>query len=245
MGRATPPCVPAEEALVSVKLLIVDNSLHPEVYTPVQHWTRFTGVQGTVLRPEDPIPEDLATFTHAFVSGSEASICADDPWIERQCEVVRRLAAGRVRTLASCFGHQMLAKALWGRSFVRRSPTPEFGWVEVELTQAGRSDPVLSGVDPVFHTYSAHFDEIAPLPPDFVVLGRSQRCPHAVVRVADLPMWGLQHHPEISIQQGAALLDALRMMMPERLETIEDATQPTQKDSLQVIPMVRNFLSLE
>lgn len=230
---------------MAVRLLIVDNSLHPEIYTPVSHWTRFTGVSGTVLRPEDPLPGDLTTYTHAFVTGSEASICAREPWIERQCEVVRLLATHRIRTLASCFGHQMLARALWGNGFVRRSPTPEFGWVEVSLTDAGQKDEVMAGVDPQFHTYSAHFDEIAPLPPDFLVLGRSARCPHAIVRVSGLPMWGLQHHPEISIQQGAALLDALRIMMPERTDLIEGGTQSTQKDSLQVIPMVRNFLRLD
>ncbi len=226
------------------RLLILDNSVHPDLYTPVQHWSSFTGLQAQVLRPETPIPLDLRQFTHAFVTGSEASIVAQDSWIGRQCEVVRELARLRVPTLASCFGHQMLAKALWGRTFVRRSPTPEFGWVQVELTSQGEADPLLAGVCRTFHTYSAHFDEIAPLPPDFRVLGLSSRCPHAIVRVGDLPMWGLQHHPEISIPQGSALLEALRMMMPERLELIDMSTQPSAQDSLQIHPLVKNFLAI-
>lgn len=232
------------EGALATRLLIVDNSVNPAIYTPVQHWARFAGIPSHVLRPDSPLPGDLRAFSHAFVTGSEASITHEDSWIARQCEIVRMLAQLRIPTLASCFGHQMLAKALWGASFVRRSPTPEFGWVDVTLNRKGLADPLLEGVALTFQTYSAHFDEIAPLPPDFHVLGTSPRCPHAVVRVGDLPMWGLQHHPEIDIPQGKRLLEGILMMMPEKAETIRAATFPIPRDSEHVRQIVVNFLRI-
>ena len=56
-----------------------------------------------------------------------------------------RCGSGKCRSSASALGHQMLADALGGR--VERMAEAEVGILEVELTEAGRADPLLAGLD--------------------------------------------------------------------------------------------------
>ncbi len=226
------------------KLLVVDNSLNVPAYRPVGHWEALAREKLIVHRPEQETSVDLAGVSHVFVTGSEASINEDAEWIERQAALLRRIVALGIPTLASCFGHQLLARALWGKTFVRRSPTPEFGWVNVTINEVGLKDDLLSGCTASFDCYSAHFDEIAPLPPGFVCLASSLRCPNAIVRVGELPVWGIQHHPEIDIPTGTALLHALAEMMPERVSIIEEAAQLEPRDSGSAALIVKNFLTV-
>jgi putative transcriptional regulator len=64
-----------------------------------------------------------APYSHAILTGSEASILADTEWIVRTCDLTRALDARGVKLLGSCFGHQMLGRALSGPGG-RRVTTP-------------------------------------------------------------------------------------------------------------------------
>ena len=172
------------------RLLIVDLSVNPAIYRPVDHWRRHVealGVPVDVCRPPDgDVPADLALYSHAILTGSEASILADTEWIVRACELTRALDARKVRLLGSCFGHQMLARALSGLAFVRRTPTPEFGWVEVRKTGSGARDPLTAALPDRCHVYTSHFDEVWPLPPGWRVWPRppTARAPSSDARRA-------------------------------------------------------------
>jgi GMP synthase-like glutamine amidotransferase len=109
------------------RLLIVDLSGYPAVYRPVEHWrphVEARGVRVDVCRPPDgDATADLAPYSHAILTGSEASILADTEWIVRTCDLTRALDARGVKLLGSCFGHQMLGRALSGPGG-RRVTTP-------------------------------------------------------------------------------------------------------------------------
>ena len=231
----------------SRRLLIVDLSVNPAVYRPVEHWrphAEALGVRVDVCRPPDGnAPADLAPYSYAILTGSEASILADTAWIVRACDLTRELDARGVKLLGSCFGHQMLGRALSGPAFVRRTPTPEFGWVEVRKTGGGAEDPLTAALPDRCHVYTSHFDEVFPLPPGWECVAETADCAHAVVRRASGGAWGIQPHPEIGLDEGLALQASYLETMPERRKVLEAGWHAALRDDRIAAALVRGFLS--
>jgi GMP synthase-like glutamine amidotransferase len=230
----------------STRLLIVDLSVNPAIYRPVEHWrphVEALGVPVDVCRPPDgAAPAELAPYSHAILTGSEASILDDTEWIVRACELTRALAERQVRLLGSCFGHQLLGRALSGRAFVRRTPTPEFGWVEVRKCEGGPQDPLTAALPERCHVYASHFDEVFPLPGGWERVAETSRCACAVIRHNGGRAWGIQPHPEIGIEEGQALQESYLRTMPDRRGVLEGAWQAVPRDDRIAAAIVRGFL---
>ena len=114
-------------------------------------------------------------------------------WLGDERRLLQRLVAREVPVLGVCLGGQLLAKALHGH--VRRLPSPEIGWIDVELTPEAAADPVFSGLParfPSFQWHLYHFEE----PDGAVPLARSERCLQAFR--AGPAAWGVQFHPEVT-----------------------------------------------
>jgi GMP synthase-like glutamine amidotransferase len=229
------------------RLLIVDLSVSPAIYRPVDHWrphAEALGVPVDVCRPPDgDAPANLAPYSHAILTGSEASILADAEWIVRACELTGALDARRVKLLGSCFGHQMLARALSGLAFVRSTPTPEFGWIEVRKTGGGARDPLVDALPDRCHVYTSHFDEVWPLPPGWERVAKTSGCACAVVRRASGGAWGIQPHPEIGLDEGLALQASYLDTMPERQDVLEAGWHAEPRDDRIAAALIRGFLS--
>ncbi len=232
----------------TVRLLILDNSLEPDVYGPVFHWTRHLppGATFQAFRTADgELPDGVSGYSHAIVTGSEATINADDPWIGAAGECVRVLAGEGVPILASCFGHQLAVRALSGREFVRATPTPEFGWVEIAWNEALRAcDPIAAALPSPAFVYASHLDEVHAPPPEWITLATTPRCAHAVIRWSRGPVWGFQHHPEIEPAEGRALYDAFLTRVDDRRRArMQQAFFPGVRDSFLTPALVRAFLA--
>ena len=87
---------------------------------------------------------------------------------------------------------EMIAKAMGGR--VGRSPEPEVGWGHVELTEAGRKEPLFAGMNPAQDVLQWHGDMFE-VPPGGTLLARSAACPNQAFRVRNA--LGLQFHLEV------------------------------------------------
>jgi GMP synthase-like glutamine amidotransferase len=96
--------------------------------------------------------------------------------------------------LGICLGAQLLAKALGGS--VSRNAVREIGWYDVDLTEAGVSDPVLSAFDKQQQVFQWHEDGIS-LPPDAVRLAGSVASPVQAFRYG-VHAYGFQFHLEAS-----------------------------------------------
>jgi GMP synthase (glutamine-hydrolysing) len=231
----------------SRRLLVVDMSVNPAVYRPVAHWrphVEALGVHVDVCRPADgQAPADLASYSHAILTGSEASILDETAWIVRACELTRALAERKVKLLGSCFGHQMLGRALSGRAFVRRTPTPEFGWVELRKTGGGTTDRLTDALPDRCHVYTSHFDEVFPLPAGWESVAETDGCPCAVIRHTEGRAWGIQPHPEIEVEEGRALQASYLKTLPERREVLEAAWHAEPRDDRIAAALVKAFLN--
>ncbi len=120
----------------------------------------------------------------------------EHPWLTEQLRWLGGLIADSVPTLGICLGSQLLARAAGAP--VGPLPEPEIGWYDVELTEAGRADPVLSALPPVFTAAESHYYE-HDLPDGAVELARNMSCLQGF-RLGDA-CWGVQFHPEVSEPQ--------------------------------------------
>lgn len=226
------------------RVLILDGSIHRDIYRPDEHWRPLLGptpADAVHLPSGQPLPE-LHRYTHLIVTGSEASIVEPAPWYDPAADAVRRAAAAGLRILGSCWGHQLLALALSEARFVRRSPTPEVAWIEVERTT---DDELLADLPDRWHVFASHFDEVHQPPAPWRVLARSPRCSVQAMRWGERPVWGVQAHPEIDPPTARVLLEGFLRYAPEHAATVRPALAATPRDDATAAAIVARFLGLE
>jgi len=223
-----------------MKIAIIDNSIKPEIYRPVEHWTSFFEAEFESFRaPQNRYPDLDHGFTHLIVTGSEASIIYRDAWVDKEIDVVKSALDRGIPILGSCWGHQLLALVLSGPESVRRAPVPEIGWLPIRITE-GRE---FFGIKESFHAFALHFDEVVDLGSDFRILASTDACSIHAFQYQDRPVWGVQSHPEIDISNGKALLEDFLLVKPEAEPLIRNALDAEKCDSGSVRDILRRFIS--
>jgi GMP synthase (glutamine-hydrolysing) len=137
------------------------------------------------------------------------------PNLRTEVEMISQAVERDMSVLGICLGAQLLARALGGS--VRRNAMREIGWYDVELTAAGRSDPVLSTFAASQRVFQWHEDGIA-LPPDSVHLARSPASEVQAFRCGE-HAYGLQFHLEVDsslIDRWLTVPDNQAMLGEER-----------------------------
>jgi GMP synthase (glutamine-hydrolysing) len=144
--------------------------------------------------PLDASPPAAAAYDAVMVFGGSMHPDQDDAftWLGREEAFLGAVLAEDVPVIGVCLGAQMLARAA-GAS-VGPAPVPEIGWLDIELTPAGRDDPVLGTLPArttAFQWHSYTFD----IPERGVELARSPVCKQAF-RLGSA--WGIQFHAEVT-----------------------------------------------
>ena len=131
-------------------------------------------------------------------------------------EVVRR----DLPFLGACYGIGTLGVHQGG--VVDRVHAEPIGAVPVALTDAGRADPLLQGLPPVFDAYVGHKEACRVLPARATLLARSPGCPVQMFRVR-CNLYATQFHPELD---RAGIITRVRVYQhagyfpPEELEEV-------------------------
>lgn len=222
----------------SRKVAIIDNSIDPVLYRPIEHWNRYLPVEADAFTAREGRFPDPGAYTHMILTGSEASILEREDWVEEEAAVVREAVRNGASVLGSCWGHQLLAFALAGPSHVRRCARPEIGWIPVRVVRGND----LLGPPGEFFTFSVHYDEVRDLPGSFEVLASSDPCPVQAFRVRGKPVWGLQCHPEVDIATGVRFLEDLIDRGFKGREALLEALSSLPRDSGFISRIVRAFL---
>ncbi|MDE0200813.1 MAG: type 1 glutamine amidotransferase [Rhodospirillaceae bacterium] len=120
----------------------------------------------------------------------------EHPWLADEKVAIREAVAERdMPFLGVCLGHQLLADALGGR--VETMPEPEVGIMTVELTEAGREDPLLAGLDQTVTCLQWHGCAVTVMPEGGVSLASSPLCAVQAFRIGR-HAYGLQYHVELT-----------------------------------------------
>ena len=137
---------------------------------------------------------DVGSAAGLIFMGGPMSANDDFAYLRQELECIRQAVERGQPVLGVCLGSQLLAKAMGAR--VYKNSTKEIGWFDVQLTDAGRQDALLSGLDSpeaVFHWHGETFD----LPDGATWLAYSECCRHQAFRVGS-NIYGLQFHLEVT-----------------------------------------------
>jgi GMP synthase (glutamine-hydrolysing) len=123
-----------------------------------------------------------------ILSGGPASVYA--PRAPRCDPEVFRLG---IPVLGICYGMQLACHDLGGA--VRPASRREFGRAHCHVHEA---DGLFTGVPEEMVVWMSHGDQVESVTGDFMPLAATETCPVAAVRHRNLPVFGLQFHPEVS-----------------------------------------------
>ena len=184
------------------------------VLSLVHQWDAASGVFADVVAEaghelvernvaEAGVPEER--FGAVLVFGGAMHVDQEERhgWLRDENAYLTSLVEDGVPVLGVCLGGQLLARALGAP--VRRMPSPEVGWHEVELTPEAADDPVFAGLPERFDSFQWHSYAFE-LPADGVLLARNERCRQAFR--AGEAAWGLQFHAEVTPAIVAGWIDS-------------------------------------
>lgn len=197
---------------------------HVEIEGPETLGTFFKkkGVKVEIinLHNGDRLPETPTGIDAVVSLGGPMNVYEETeyPFLQEEDVFIKNVLKWNIPFLGICLGSQLLSKAAGGK--VVRSPKQEIGWFTVDVTPAGRVDPLLSGLPNPLEVFQWHGDMCLP-PPEAVLLASSAGCPVQAFRLGT-KAYGLQFHAEItdkSIRDWSA--DFPMEKMPQRDEMLE------------------------
>ena len=162
---------------------------------------RFFTDEGFEIRVLDLYKGDRlpGTFDHldAVVSlGGPMNVYEEDkyPFLKEENVFLRGILERGIPFMGICLGGQLIAKA--SGSKVGRSPEKEIGFLPVQLTAAGKKDPLFQGVAGALDVFQWH-EDMFEVPAAGTLLASSPACPHQAFRVGPCA-YGVQFHIEIT-----------------------------------------------
>ncbi len=184
-------------------------------------------------------PHGLEDYSHIFISGSTASVLDNSDWIEAEQELIRTAVDQGKVMVGSCFGHQIIARALFGDGAVRKRPALDVGWPEIEILV---DDLLLGEAGSKIHGYVFHYDEVCEVDEnEATVLARSDTCEIMAFKLTDRPVWGIQPHFEMGIVEGLKFVELVNGDgVPDR-QSYFNSPENYPRDSGWIIPLMKAY----
>jgi GMP synthase (glutamine-hydrolysing) len=174
-----------------------------------------------------PDPAGLESYDGVVLTGSALNLYDGTPAVTRQIDLMRSVYRSGTPAFGSCWGIQIGAAAAGGD--VRRNPKGrEIGFARrLAPTEAGRTHPMLEGRPAAYDAPAIHLDAVLVPPSDCVVLASNAMSDiqAAEIRAEGGTFWGVQYHPEFSLEELALILERrVEILVGEGFcERVEDA----------------------
>jgi len=143
----------------------------------------------------EAVPSRAGNFSGLVFMGGPMSVNDDLPWITPALELIRKAVAAGVPVLGHCLGGQLMAKALGGS--VRRNPTKEIGWGDIEVADNGQARAWFGPDLKRFESFHWH-GETFTIPPGGVRIMGNRHCENQGFVVGK--NLGMQCHVEMTEQ---------------------------------------------
>jgi GMP synthase-like glutamine amidotransferase len=155
-------------------------------------------------------PDDIDEVDAYLITGSKSSVYDDQPWIPTLIEFVQELHRRRKKLLGICFGHQLVAQALGGKT--EKSPK---GWgVGLHQHRFKEAPAWHDQGDLALDILVSHQDQVVVTAQGAQVLAGSEFCENAVCQVGD-HILTLQGHPEFLPDYSREIMNLRRERIGE------------------------------
>lgn len=161
-----------------------------------------------------------------IIGGSNHSVYEELPWMARLQEFIRSMAEQQKPILGVCFGHQIVAAALGG-TVEKGSKGPEFGAIQVMLTQEGQNDPLYRGLPSTLTVAMTHGDVVTKLSPDTGTVLATNSTYHNQSLAFGSNIRTTQFHPEMTGGTLAAIAAHDGVKSREALRSLRDTDVTT------------------
>ena len=185
----------AKQSGVPMRVAIIENTAvthHGQVGVALNE----AGARMDIYRPYEgqPLPTLADGHDALVVFGGEQTAIDDHthPYLPSLASLMRAYTDQGRAVLGICLGSQILARAYGAVNHL--GTAPEFGWCDVAVTDAGRSDPVMGGLGDRFPIFEFHTDTFN-LPDSAVHLAQTKTAPNQAFRIGRAT-YGMQFHFE-------------------------------------------------
>lgn len=219
------------------KDLVDDFGEYPEMFTRLIHQVdpSIEISEYDVLRSK--YPHDIDDVDAYLITGSKASVYDDEDWIRQLGDFVQELHQRRKKLIGICFGHQLVAHVLGGRT-----EKSSAGWLigvhRHELKQQGLA---LTGLLEGFDVICSHQDQVTVPANESITLAGSEKCPIAACKIQD-HILTIQGHPEFTPEYAQRLFSLRRDQLGDNTinKGIESLNTPV--DNPQIARWILRFI---
>jgi len=182
-------------------------------------------------------PKQLDEVDAYLITGSRSSVYDQEPWLDVLKIFVQRLHNAQKKLIGICFGHQLVAEVLGGKT-----GKAEQGWCvgvqEASFTAKARE----LGIEQAsFNLVSSHQDQVLQLAQGSQVIASTPTCPNYMTVLGE-HIITVQGHPEFDTEFARQLLVMRREIFGEDLYGVAVDSLQTPADNLQVIRWLLDFI---
>lgn len=182
-------------------------------------------------------PQDLDECDAYVITGSKKSVYDPEQWIFDLQDYVILLHQAKKPLAGICFGHQLVAQALGGKT-----EPANVGWgVGVQSYSMSKRKPYMQPALDDIKVLASHKDQVTLLPEGAELLASSDFCPHSMFQVAD-HIFCMQAHPEFRPGYSQDLIHMRRELIGEETFQSGVASLAQAIDSDVVATWVLQFL---
>ena len=163
---------------------------------------------------KNQFPKSIDRYDGLLVTGSPASVHDDFDWIQRLADLIKQADEKNKRIVASCFGHQLVAKTFGGEVEFNES-----GWMigNFQLTIT-KHFPWMRNMAEQTGLYHFNQERVTRLPETAISFADSEEYPDFAYTLGD-NILSIQGHPEQPLRAMKNFLDAtVHQMEPAAIE---------------------------
>ncbi|KAK8564210.1 hypothetical protein V6N13_005564 [Hibiscus sabdariffa] len=160
-----------------------------------------------VANGEFPDDEQIRGFDGFVITGSCNDAHGNDAWICKLISLLKKLDSLNKKVLGICFGHQILCRALGGKTG-RAISGWDIGLTTIHLSPSASKFFSALEIPTTLSIIECHRDEVREPPPKAEVIAWSEKTGVEMFRYGD-HMMGIQGHPEYTKDILIHLIDRL------------------------------------
>lgn len=199
------------------------------------------------LNDGTPFPSPLDYAALIVLGGPDSANDTTEKMIAEIARIKEALNA-QIPYLGICLGLQALVKSAGGS--VMKSPVKEAGFrgpdgdlFKIELTQAGKNDPLFEGLENHFPVFELH-GETVETTDSMIVLGTGKFCRNQIVKVAE-KSYGIQCHFELTREMFIQWMDEVNDLQSiDQEKCVEDFCSFFEEYTFTGKQLFRNFIKI-